>query len=782
MAISMKKDKTIVFFLSTLITLYMTVSAFSISAKAETVSQHIVNIALSQVGTAERSAGSDDIMYNDWYFGTHSPGYQWCAIFVSWCANEAGVLNKALPKTTLAKDFWNKAANYGGTTHRRGDGYKPVAGDIVVINWDHTNSASDIHHVGIVEYTDSSGYVHYIDGNNTSTTPHSVVQSKRHFSNNADIYGYIHPNYEKDDDLPRGDINGWDASDGKLHVVGWAFDDDTPAQAVEVHVYVGGKAGEAGSEGHNVGLANVQREEAVGQHGFDVTFDTDLSGMQQFYVYLLDTGGNGHTEYGPFQVLIPVPNDYLLNPAVYNDAWYAQWNDGVRDMTPEQRRQYWIETGSFGGEQASPAFFAIEYRDLYGDLQAAFDGSNYQLLIEHFIEHGIHEFRSGRGMFNPGYYKGNYKDLQDAYGDDNESYYSHFAVYGYNEGRTADHRLQLYFDMSNGGSCTETQRDLTIGQALGTLPALNREGYTGAWYTAKTGGTKVTSSYIPDGDEDLRIYAQWLPIKVTGISIPGTQTLSIGESKTLTAVITPDDALNKGVSWKSSDTSVVTVTNGTIKGVKEGTATVTATASDGSGVSAGCTVTVRPTITGLTLNRSSLQLADEGAGSSYLLKVEKTPVNGQGTVNWSSSNTAVARVTQDGVVTAQGTGTTGTGTATITASIINGPSVSCTVNVVGSMPIMTLPADLKTIEEEAFLNTAAARIVIPSGVESIGAGAFAHSSALKYVAVPDSVVSIGDGAFADDPDLCLICSENSAAKEYAVANGIEYTTEGASGN
>ena len=577
--------------------------------------------------------------------------------------------------------------------------------------------------------------------------------------------------------LPRGDINGYDTSNGKLHVVGWAFDDDTPNQAVEVHVYVGGRAGEAGSEGHNVGLANVQREEAVGQHGFDVTFDTDLYGMRQFYVYLLDTGGNGYTEFGPYEVRIPIPNDYLLDPAVYNDAWYAQWNGGVRNMTPEQRRQYWIETGSFTGAQASPAFFAIEYRNLYEDLQATFDETNYQLLIEHFIEHGINEFRSGRSMFNPGFYKENYKDLKDAFGDDKKSYYTHFATDGYGEGRTADHRLQLYFDMSNGGTCSEAQRDLTIGKALGTLPALNRNGYSGAWYTAKTGGTKVTSSYIPNGVGDLRLYAHWTPIKVTGINIPSTQTLSIGESKTLTVVITPDNALNKNVTWKSSNTSVVTVTNGTIRGVKEGTATVTATASDGSSVSASCTVTVKPTITGLTLNRGSLQLADEGVGSSYLLKVVKTPGNGQGTINWSSSNTAVAQVTQNGVVTAKGTGT-----ATIKVSVVNGPSVSCTVSVESNMPLMTLPADLKTIENEAFLNTKAARIVIPSGVESIGAGAFANSSALRFVAVPDSVVSIADGAFADDPNLCLICSENSTAKEYAVANGIEYITEGVSGN
>ena len=575
---------------------------------------------------------------------------------------------------------------------------------------------------------------------------------------------------------PRGYLDGFDASDGKIHVVGWAFDDDTPNQSVVVHVYVGGRAGESGSKGYDIGPANVQREAAVGKHGFDATFNTDMAGMQQFYVYLNDTSGTGYTELGPFNVLVPIPNSYLLDPAVYNDAFYAEWN-GLQNMTAEERKQNWINNGSFQGAQASPAFFAIEYRDLYPDLQSAYDQSNYQLLIKHFIEHGESEFRNGRGMFHPDLYKENYKDLKDSFGDDVKSYYTHFATAGYGEGRIADHRLQVYFDTSNGGSSSQGQRDMTIGKALGTLPTLTRTGYTGAWYTAKTGGTKVTSSYVPQGTGDLRIYAQWTPIKVTGISIPGTQTLTIGESRTLTATVTPSNALNKNVTWKSSNTSVVTVTNGTIKGVKEGTATVTATANDGSSVSASCTVTVKPTITGLTLNRDSIQLANGGIGSSYVLKAVKTPGNGQGTIKWSTSNSAVAQVTQSGLVTAKGTGT-----ATITASVTNGPSVSCIVSVAGNMSLMTLPSDLKTVEEEAFLGTATSRVAIPSGVESIGARAFANSPALRFVVIPDSVVSISDSAFANDPNLCLICSENSAAKEYAVSHGIEYITQGTANN
>ena len=589
-------------------------------------------------------------------------------------------------------------------------------------------------------------------------------------------WGYIRPNFSNSSGMPRGYLDGLDASDGKVHVVGWAFDDDTPNQAVRVHVYIGGRAGDSKSKCYDIGLAEVQRESSVGKHGFNHTFDTDIAGMQEVFIYLLDTSGTGYTELGPYQLLIPIPDDYLLDSTVYNDAFYAEQNESVRNMTTAERKQHWITTGSYQGLQASPAFFAIEYRNLHSDLDREYGASNYQLYIKHFIEHGIGEFRSGRNMFNPAYYKENYKDLKDNFKNDNKCYYIHFADDGYNEGRVADHRLQVYFDTSNGGTSSQKQRDMTIGQALGTLPTLTRQGYTGAWHTAKSGGTMVTSGYIPQGTGDLTLYAQWTPIKVTGISIPGTQSLTIGENKTLTATVTPSNALNKNVTWKSSDTSVVTVTNGTIRGVKEGTATVTATASDGSNVSASCTVTVKPTITGLTLNRSSIQLASGGIGSTYALKVVKSPASGLGTVNWSTSNGSVAQVTQSGVVTAKGTGT-----ATITASVTNGPSVSCTVSV-SNMSLMTLPADLKTVEEEAFLSTATARIVIPSGVVSIGARAFANSSALRYVAIPDSVVTIADSAFADDPNLCIICSENSAAKAYAVSHGIEYITQGAANN
>ena len=61
----------------------------------------------------------------------------------------------------------------------------------------------------------------------------------------------------------------------------------------------------------------------------------------------------------------------------------------------------------------------------------------------------------------------------------------------------------------------------------------------------------------------------------------------------LSATITPDDADNRTVTWTSDNEEIATVDeNGLVTAVGEGTATITATANDGSGVSASCVVTV----------------------------------------------------------------------------------------------------------------------------------------------------------------------------------------------
>lgn len=73
------------------------------------------------------------------------------------------------------------------------------------------------------------------------------------------------------------------------------------------------------------------------------------------------------------------------------------------------------------------------------------------------------------------------------------------------------------------------------------------------------------------------------PVSVTGVSL-NKKVLSLngGESETLIAIVSPENATNKAVTWKSSDTTVVTVdSNGKVTAVKRGTATITVTTEDG---------------------------------------------------------------------------------------------------------------------------------------------------------------------------------------------------------
>lgn len=73
---------------------------------------------------------------------------------------------------------------------------------------------------------------------------------------------------------------------------------------------------------------------------------------------------------------------------------------------------------------------------------------------------------------------------------------------------------------------------------------------------------------------------------------PKSVSVQEGKSTTITANIRPTDAANKKVQWTSSNTSIATVSNGTVKGIKPGSTTITCMAMDGSGISATCSVTV----------------------------------------------------------------------------------------------------------------------------------------------------------------------------------------------
>ena len=165
----------------------------------------------------------------------------------------------------------------------------------------------------------------------------------------------------------------------------------------------------------------------------------------------------------------------------------------------------------------------------------------------------------------------------------------------------------------NGGSVSPTSIKATYAETYSNLPTNpTRTGYTfNGWYTAKDGGTQVTTSTKVTATENHTLYAHWTQtvVPVTSVTLNKTAlSLTAGDAETLAATVTPDNATNKAVTWATSDASVATVSGGKVTAVGAGTATVTASAD---GKSATCAVTVTKPVSTYTVTYS----ANGGSGA-----------------------------------------------------------------------------------------------------------------------------------------------------------------------
>ena len=103
--------------------------------------------------------------------------------------------------------------------------------------------------------------------------------------------------------------------------------------------------------------------------------------------------------------------------------------------------------------------------------------------------------------------------------------------------------------------------------------------------TPKVNGTPILE-WTSKGIKKIDVYGYENPttVNVTGITLSQTEAaMSVGgETLTLTATVAPDDATDKTVTWTSSDPTVATVANGVVTAVAAGSATITATATNGT--------------------------------------------------------------------------------------------------------------------------------------------------------------------------------------------------------
>lgn len=106
------------------------------------------------------------------------------------------------------------------------------------------------------------------------------------------------------------------------------------------------------------------------------------------------------------------------------------------------------------------------------------------------------------------------------------------------------------------------------------------------------------------------------PVLVNSVTLNKSElALYTGGSATLTATVQPEDATNKAVNWSSSDEAVATVdTNGKVTAKAAGEATITATAADGSNISATCTVKVTDPVYNMTTDTANLDFGEAYTG------------------------------------------------------------------------------------------------------------------------------------------------------------------------
>ena len=138
--------------------------------------QAIVEVALTQLG----NQGGQP--YWSWY-GFNSR-VEWCACFVSWCADQCGYIESGLvPKFAGCVDGANWFKSNGKWQNRT---YEPKAGDIIFFDWEGDGTTD---HVGIVEKCEN-GTVYTVEGNSGD-----ACKQRQYAVGSSNIYGYGIPAY-----------------------------------------------------------------------------------------------------------------------------------------------------------------------------------------------------------------------------------------------------------------------------------------------------------------------------------------------------------------------------------------------------------------------------------------------------------------------------------------------------------------------------------------------------------------------------------------------------------
>ena len=258
--------------------------------------------------------------------------------------------------------------------------------------------------------------------------------------------------------------------------------------------------------------------------------------------------------------------------------------------------------------------------------------------------------------------------------------------------------------------------------------------------TAKGKGTCTITCTAADGYGAKSTCKVTVKQQVTSIALNDAPTLLwVGDTKTITATVTPTTANNIAVEWSSSDNNVATISSeGVITAKGKGTCTITCTAADGYGTKSTCEVIVKQQVSSIALNNKTASI---WVGETKKLTAKATPTTANNTaVEWSSSDNNVATVSSEGQITA-----IGKGTCTITCKAADGYGTKSTCKVTVKLPVtaiaMTDAIPLLWVGK----TTAIAATVTPATASNTAVEWYSSDTNIATVSSEGIITAIGKG-------------------------------------
>ncbi len=323
--------------------------------------------------------------------------------------------------------------------------------------------------------------------------------------------------------------------------------------------------------------------------------------------YTVTAGSGGYNTSEEHNSLVDNKLDTKWCQAKPDGGWYIEFNTACPIKVDGYMLRTGGDTGRYGQWTRNPEDWVLKGKKNSGDIWTDIDTkSEYSEMPN--ADNTAKDF----DVDVPGEYQYFRLEISDNRGHGGAMQLSEMRLFSYE-----------YFEMGTTyGGLTVTPEVATSEM---TVALRNEKGSADAYtYTATVGGATYSLSQSDVTFENGNYYAITLkmnPKKVSSISLNKTSaSLLIGGTVTLsTTNVSPSDAVDKTVTWSSSATSVATVdaTTGVVTAVAAGTATIAATANDGSGKTATCSVTVYPAGTIVWDSSNINNLYVSGTNTSY---------------------------------------------------------------------------------------------------------------------------------------------------------------------